>query len=51
MLAGMNDIAVIALQLLLMTLTNISRTAGVQKQRINGDRLQWGMLLHGGCPL
>ncbi len=30
-LAGMNDIAVIALQLVLLTLTNNSRNAGVQE--------------------
>lgn len=47
----MNDVAVRALQLVLMTLTNNSRTAGVQKQCINGDRLQRGMLLHGDGPL
>jgi len=48
----MNDIAVIALQLVLMMLKHDCRTAGVQKQCINGDRLQRGMLLlHGGDPL
>lgn len=50
-LGGLNDVAVKALQLVLMTLTNNGRTAGVQKQCINGDRLHRGMLLHGGDPL
>jgi hypothetical protein len=50
-LVGMIGIAVIALWLVLMTLTNNCRYASVQKERVDGDKLQRCMLLHGGGPL